>query len=231
MVVILVFLTFGIGILAEVTFRRLTQKRRVLRVETGKGLRPLSPAVAVPEPARIPQFPENIYYHKGHAWVKLEAGNRIKVGLDDFTQQVMGNIDDIEPPPLGSKLNRGEVAWKVCHGKRKLGQLAPLGGTVVEVNEKLSKDPSLVNRSPYEEGWIVKIQPNAFRDEIPELMDSFQFRMHFDQHKANLMSRSNDQTLGMVYGDGGEVIKGAAGKLDESLWKMLVSHLFHSSPE
>jgi len=231
MVVILVFLTFAIGILAEVAFRRLVQKRRVLRVEAETGLRPLSPVVAVPEPARIPQFPEHIYYHKGHAWVKLEAANKIRVGLDDFTQQVMGEIDDIEPPLLGSKLNQGEVAWKVCHGKRKFGQLAPLGGTVVEVNEKLSKDPSLANRSPYEEGWILKIQPNAFGEEIPELMDSFQSKVHFDQSKAKLMSCSNNETLGTVYGDGGEVIKGSASILDDSLWKILVTRLFHSSPE
>ena len=231
MVVILVFLTFAIGILAEVAFRRLVQKRRVLRVEAETGLRPLSPVVAVPEPARIPQFPEHIYYHKGHAWVKLEAANKIRVGLDDFTQQVMGDIEGLEIPPLGGKLNQGEVAWKVRHGKRKLSQLAPLGGTVVELNEKLRKDPTLINRSPYEEGWIMKIQTKGLNKEMPKLMDSLQFKVNFDQDKAKLMSSFNNQTLGMVYGDGGEVIKGAANKLDEGMWKILVTQLFHSSPE
>ena len=122
--------------------------------------------------------------------MKFEEGNRIKVGLDDFTQQVMGNIDEIEIPLPGGKLNQGEVAWKIRHGERTLSQLAPLGGTVVEVNEKLRRDPTLANRSPYEEGWILKIQTKVLSKEMPELMDSFQFKAHFDQCKATLMSSS-----------------------------------------
>jgi len=142
----------------------------------------------------------------------------------------MGDIGDIKIPSIGSSLNQGKVAWRVRHGKRNLSQLAPLGGTVVDVNEKLIKDPTLANRSPYEEGWILKIQTKRLNKEIPELMDSHQFKMYFDQDKAKLMSFFNHQTLGRVYGDGGEVIKGAASKLDETTWKKLVAQLFHSSP-
>ncbi len=231
MVIILVALTFFVAISAQVVVHHLARKREVSRVKLERGLMNVSPVVVVPDPGRVPQFPEDVYYHNGHAWMKLEEGNRIRVGLDDFTQQVMGNIDEIEIPPPGGKLNQGEVAWKVRHGERKLSQLAPLGGTVVEVNEKLRKDPTLANRSPYEEGWILKIQTKALNKEMPELMDSFQFKAHFDQCKAKLMSCFNNQTLGLAYGDGEEVIKGVASKLDERMWKMLVTQLFHSSPE
>jgi glycine cleavage system H protein len=230
MVVILVALTFLTAILAKVILSHLARKRGVSRTELELGRMTVSPVV-VPDPGRVPQFPEDFYYHNGHAWVKLEENNRIKVGIDDFTQQVMGDINDIEIPQIGSKLNQGEAAWKLCHGKRKLNQLAPLGGTVVEVNEKLRKDPSLANRSPYEEGWVLKIQPKALSEEMPTLMDSFQFKMQFDRLKAKLMSSFNNETVGKVYGDGGEVVKGAAAKLDDRLWKMLITQLFHSSPE
>jgi glycine cleavage system H lipoate-binding protein len=191
----------------------------------------VSPAVAASGSGRIPQFPGNIYYHNGHAWIRLDENNSIRIGLDDFTQQVMGDIDEIEIPPVGSKLNQGEVAWRLRRGERKLSQLAPLGGTVVEINEKLRQDPSLANRSPYEKGWILKIQPKAFNDEMPKLMDSFQFRVYFDQLKAKMMSIINHQSLGIVYGDGGEVVKGAAAQLEEKYWRLLVAQLFRSSPE
>jgi glycine cleavage system H lipoate-binding protein len=191
----------------------------------------LSPVAAASGPGSPLQFPQDVYFHHGHAWAKLEGKNRVRIGLDDFTQQVMGDIDAIELPPIGMKLNQGEVAWKVRHGKRKLDQLAPLGGTVVELNEKLVKDPSLANRSPYEEGWILKIQPNAFNEEMPALMESFQFRVSFDQLKAKLRSAINNPALGMVYGDGEEVVRGVADKLDERLWKILVTQLFHSSSD
>ena len=221
MVIILVALTFLAVILAQVVSRYWARKREVMYV---------SPAVAS-DSGRVVQFPEDIYYHNGHAWMKLEEGNKIRIGLDDFTQQVMGNIDEIEIPPPGDELNQGKVAWKIRHGERTLRQLAPLGGKVLEINGKLKKDPTLANRSPYEEGWILKIQSKALNKEMLELMDSFQFKTHFDQSKAKLMSSFNDQTLGLAYGDGEEVIKGVANKLDDKMWKMLVTQLFHSSPE
>jgi glycine cleavage system H protein len=191
----------------------------------------LSPVAVAPAFGKVPQFPEDIYYHRGHTWVKLEEGNTMKIGLDDFTQQVMGDIEGIAIPSPGGELSQGQVAWKVRHGKWKLSQLAPLGGTVLEVNEKLKKDPKLANRSPYEEGWILKIRTKGLNKQMPELMDSLQFKAHFDQDKAKFMSSFNDHALGAVYGDGGEVIKGAATKLDEGTWKRLVTQLFHSSPE
>ena len=231
MVIILVALTIIVAISAQAILRYWVREREVSRIELGREYGTLSPAVAVPVPGKVPQFPEDLYYHNGHAWMKFEEGNRIRVGLDDFTQQVMGNFDKIEIPRPGNELKQGEVAWKISNGNQKLSQLAPLGGTVVEVNEKLRKDPTLANRSPYEEGWILKIQTKALNKEMPELMDAFQFKAHFDQCKARLMSVFNNQTLGLAYGDGEEVIQGVASKLDEKTWKILVTQLFHSSSE
>jgi glycine cleavage system H protein len=231
MVIILVALTIIVALSAQAISRYYARKREVISLELAREYGTVSPAVAVPVLGRVPQFPEDFYYHNGHAWMKFEEGNKIRVGLDDFTQQVMGNFDKIEIPLPDGELKQGEVAWKVSNGNRKLSQLAPLGGTVVEVNEKLRRDPTLANRSPYEEGWILKIQAKALNKEMSELMDAFQFKGYFDQCKARLMSSFNNQTLGLAYGDGEEVIQGASSKLDERTWKMLVTQLFHSSTE
>jgi len=255
MVLILVFLTFVFAIVAGSFVRRWVEKRELSVAEmersnflarlsedarakvvtpirwVERGEMALSPVGAVP--GSPIQFPKDVFYHKGHAWAKIEGDQRIKpvmVGLDDFTQEVMGDIEAIEVPPIGMELKQGEVGWKVQHGKRKLSQLVPLGGTVVDLNEKVLKDPSLVNRSPYDQGWILKIKPNNLGEEMPALMDSFQFRVAFDQVKAKLRSAISHQTLGMVYGDGEEVVRGIADKLDEKLWRILVSQLFHSTP-
>ncbi len=231
MVVILVALTiFGI-FLAHAISQRLARKRQISRLGLERNKMILSPVAVVPNSGRVPWFPGDVYYHRGHGWVKLEEGNTVRIGLDDFTQQVMGDIEGIAIPSPGGELSQGQVAWRVRHGKFKLSQLAPLGGTVVEVNEKLKKDPTLANRSPYEEGWILRIQTKGLNKQMPELMDSLQFKAHFDQDKAKFMSSFNDHALGAVYGDGGEVVKGAATKLDEGTWKKLVTQLFHSSPE
>ena len=231
MVIIFVALTFFAAISVGAIVRYAARKREVPRAVLRRDQMTFAPVAAMTGLGRALQFPNDVYYHDGHAWAKLDEGNRVRIGLDDFTQQVMGDIEDIEIPSIGSQLKQGEVAWKLSQGKRKLSQLAPLGGTVVELNEKLIKNPSLANSSPYEKGWILKIQPKAFSEEMPELMDSFQFQVHFDRLKAKLRSSFSHQSLGMVYGDGGEVIKGVGGILEERLWKILVTQLFHSSSE
>ncbi len=230
MVVLLVGFTFIGAILVAAILRHRAEKREVLRVGAERSWE-AGPVAVVSHFERMPLFPKEVYYHDGHTWARLEEGDKVRVGLDDFTQQVMGDIQDIEIPRVGTYLNQGEAAWKLRHDKRKLSQLAPLGGTVVEVNEKLMKDPSLANRSPYEEGWVLKIEPKALGDEMPKLMDSFQFKMHFEQVKAKLISSLNDEAVGRVYADGGELIKGASAKLDDRLWKILVTQLFHSNPD
>lgn len=230
MVILLVLLTIGvvIGVQAIVQHRKAQREAPAVWVE---GERPsLSPALVTYPKGHVLQFPKEVYYHDGHAWAKIIERDSVKVGLDDLTQSVMGEIEEIEIPKVGSKLKQGKVAWKIRHGRRKLGQLAPLGGRVVEVNEKLIKNPSLANRSPYEEGWILKIQPEALGEEIPKLMDSLQTKMHFDQTKADLRYAFGHEALGVVYGDGEEVISGASDKLDEKSWKVLVTQLFHTTP-
>lgn len=230
MVVILVALTFIGAILIGSIIRRSVLEREAPRPVLRDQMR-LAPVAAVPVFDRALQFPKDVYYHKGHAWAKPGEGREVKIGLDDFTQQVMGEIGGIEVPAVGSQLKQGEVAWRIRQGKRKLNQLAPLGGTVVAVNEKVLKDPTLINLSPYDKGWILKIKPKAFSEELPELMDAFQFQVHFDRLKGKLRSAFNHQSLGMVYADGGEVVKGAGGILEDRLWKILVTELFHTTPE
>lgn len=254
MVFILAFVTFVLAMVAVSLVRRYVQKREVLMAESNRGKvlylvkedAGSKGEVAVPwasrdelvlspkavRDCRMPiQFPKEVYYHRGHTWVKPEGGRRVQsvtVGLDDFTQEVMGDIEAINVPAIGEQLKQGEVAWEIHHGRRRLHQIAPLSGTVVDVNEKVLQDPSIVNRSPYEEGWILKIRPSRVGEEMPGLMDSFQFQVFFDQVKARLRAAIAHPSLGMIYGDGGEMVRGIAEKLDEKLWRIVVSQLFHA---
>lgn len=243
MVVILVFLTFCGAIVVSGLIRYMASRNEVSASQYGLRAdmpsfwveRPdlvLSPAVLATSRAMPVEFPKGVYYHRGHAWARVEGEKRggvVRVGLDDLTQQVMGDIEAIEVPSVGARIRQGEVVWKIRHGGRVLKQLAPVSGTVVEVNERVVRDPSILNRSPYERGWILRVEPVSLREEMGRLMDSIQFQVAFDRVKAKLRSSIQPQALGVVYSDGEGMIRGIAEQLDEKSWELFVGEVFYTS--
>ena len=116
MVVILVALTIFGFFLVHAISQRLARKRERARFGLEKNRMILSPVPVLPNSGRVPWFPEDVYYHCGHTWVKLDEGNTMKIGLDDFTQQVMGDIEGFPIHTHGGKLIKGKVAWRLRHG-------------------------------------------------------------------------------------------------------------------
>ncbi len=244
MVVILVLLTFCFAILVSGIIRYRASRKGVSADNFSESVRMdipsfwiertdlvLSPAVLASSQSIPVKFPRDVYYHKGHAWVRFEGDEKVKIGIDDLTQQVMGEIEEIELPSVGMKVSQGEVVWKIRRGQRTLRQLAPLSGKIVEVNEQVKKDPSILNRSPYEKGWILKIEPITLREEKGKLMNSYQFQVAFDQVKAKLRSSIHPHNLGVVYSDGEGMIRGIAEQLDERSWKLFVEEVFHTTAQ
>ncbi|RKZ31470.1 glycine cleavage system protein GcvH [bacterium] len=113
-------------------------------------------------------FPDELYYNEGHAWARVE-GDIVTVGVNDFTQFLAGEISYIDLPMEGDEFEFGERIGTIETGKWLGKYFAPVSGEIVEVNEKLEDDPTLINKSPYGEGWIVKIKM-ANPDELDKLM-------------------------------------------------------------
>ena len=107
-------------------------------------------------------FPDSCRYSENHAWARME-NDHVVIGMSDYAQDQLGDIVYIELPETGSTLEQGEPI-AVESNKTVTELLLPLGGEVLEVNEKLEDAPELVNRAPYDEGWIVKIKPSDFAD-------------------------------------------------------------------
>ena len=104
-------------------------------------------------------MPDDLFYEENHFWVK-EEGDLLVMGLDDFGQQMAGDIVYIQLPPEGKKLKVGKSFAKMESGKW-LGKIfAPVNGELAEINEELEINPSLINEDCYEEGWMYKIKPD-----------------------------------------------------------------------
>lgn len=96
-------------------------------------------------------------YTETDEWAKLEGSMAI-VGLTDYAQKELKDIVSIELPEVGRKVRKGEELGVVDSIKASSSYYSPLTGEVVEVNEKLTGNPELVNKDPYGEGWVFKIR-------------------------------------------------------------------------
>ena len=113
---------------------------------------------------------ENLSYTNDHEWIKIE-GNIAWVGITDFAQSELGDIVFIEVETIGEILNKNEVFGTVEAVKTVSDLFIPVSGKVLEFNNALQDNPEIVNDSPYDDGWIVKIEIKN-TDEISDLLDS-----------------------------------------------------------
>ncbi|KFN03299.1 glycine cleavage system protein H [Bacillus clarus] len=102
-------------------------------------------------------IPNNLRYSEEHEWVKTE-GNEVVIGITHFAQSELGDIVFVELPEVGATIEADEPFGSVESVKTVSELYAPVSGKVVAVNEELSDQPELVNDSPYEGAWMVKVE-------------------------------------------------------------------------
>jgi glycine cleavage system H protein len=109
-------------------------------------------------------YPDDILYHPEHTWVRIAADNTAVVGITDFAQDQLGEVAFVDLPAAGSRFAAGDEFGTVESIKAVSSLYMPIDGTVTEVNPHLGSDPSLVNTSPYGEGWMLRITVDADAD-------------------------------------------------------------------
>ena len=119
-------------------------------------------------------FPEHLKYTEQHEWIKVEGDTGI-VGITDYAQGELGDVVFVELPAVGKSLKAHETFGTIEAVKAVSDLYCPVAGTVVEVNAELAKTPELVNKDPYNAGWMIKITI-ANPDELNTLLDAAAYR-------------------------------------------------------
>ncbi|MDI6916631.1 MAG: glycine cleavage system protein GcvH [Thermoplasmatales archaeon] len=114
-------------------------------------------------------MPDELYYHKDHAWVKLEADGTVRVGMNDFYQKSAGDTTYIDLPFEGDEVSQGETCGKIQSAKWVGKFVSPLSGEIMKVNDELEDDCTLINKDPYDKGWIMIIKPSNLDEELKNL--------------------------------------------------------------
>ena len=113
---------------------------------------------------------DGLYYTKDHEWVKVE-GKLVRFGIDDYAQHEMGDLVYIEIPPVGSDIVKDDEIGAMESVKSVEPIYAPVSGKIVEINPALECSPEIVNKEPYDGGWMAVIELSD-PSEIDSLDDS-----------------------------------------------------------
>ncbi|VAW27780.1 Glycine cleavage system H protein [hydrothermal vent metagenome] len=119
-------------------------------------------------------IPEKLKYSDDHEWVRVE-GDEAYIGITDFAQNELGDIVFVEVETIDETLEKGEAFGTVEAVKTVSDLLLPVGGTILELNEKLEDEPEVINKDPYGEGWIVKIKVSN-PAEVDEMLDAAAYK-------------------------------------------------------
>ncbi len=115
-------------------------------------------------------IPANLKYSTDHEWVRVE-GSIAVIGITDFAQNQLGDIVFVDIQTEGETLDQGEVFGAIEAVKTVADALMPVSGKIAEINPALESSPELVNKDPYDEGWMVKIEMTD-PSQLDKLMDA-----------------------------------------------------------
>ena len=119
-------------------------------------------------------IPDDRRYSKDHEWALLEDAGTVLVGISEFAQAELGDVVYVELPKVGTKVKQGGPIGEIESVKAVSDLFSPVSGEVVEVNDAVKQKPELVNDSPYEKGWLLRIKPDD-PAELDTLLDAAQY--------------------------------------------------------
>ena len=215
------FATKGIEYLLVIGFLlALAPFWRFLRVPARAGMEAVRRAMA--SVAQWFSVPEGLFYHQGHTWVMPQGAELVKVGVDDFAQRLVGKSNKINLPKVGSRIEQGNVGWKLGIDSKTIDMLSPVTGKVVAVNKDIAKNPDLINQDPYGKGWLMMVKPANKRATVKNLLTGKLATAWMEKTADDLRERMGGE-VGVVYQDGGLPVSGIAKALAPDAWDKMAS--------
>lgn len=167
----------------------------------------------------------SIYYHQGHSWAMPEGDNMVRVGIDDFARKLVGEIDALILPEIGSQVTQGEKGWSLLVGSKSIDMLSPVDGKIVDINEDMLHSPESIGKDPYNQFWLLRVEAPHISANLKNLLSGTLARKWMEGVREDLAARKN-YNLGPVAQDGGIPVDGIARNLDRERWDEIVKDFF-----
>jgi len=216
LLLILVFIVIT-GVVAELVFRVFRKRSKVSHKITS-----VSTGIFNEESVVIPK---GLYFGKTHSWAFMKKNGTVKIGIDDFLQHVTGKITRVELKRAGETVKKGELLMSIIRKGKLLNIYSPISGTITEVNENLESNSSLLNSSPYSDGWVYLIEPLNWGLEIQYLLIAEKYKEALKDEFARLKDffttsiKANSHDFAYVtMQDGGELSDHPLAELTPEVW-------------
>lgn len=186
MVAIFVVLTIIVFLLIDYVVQKIQAGK--LPVAPGRKGDSEAHTVSVPLSPDSLTVPASLFFHRGHTWIKFNSPTLARVGLDDFSQKILGRIETIQFPRVGERVRQGEPLMMVRVGSHKLFLPAPSDGIITHVNTDLAAHPEILHASPFEAGWICEMRPENISLSIRELLSGDE-AVRWELHEMNKLAQ------------------------------------------
>jgi len=174
------------------------------------------------------KVPTSSFLHRGHTWVALENAGRVRIGLDDFTQKVLGPADKIRLPEIGKEIHADEVALALSRQGKRATVLAPLSGIIEAVNPKVKQSPRLTHDDPYGEGWLFVVTPTNLKPDLEKMLFG-QCNVGWIENESHRLIGMLESTTGVTLPSGGNIIDDVFGHYPRLGWKRLVQEFLRTA--
>jgi len=178
--------------------------------------------------------PKGIYFDKSHTWAFMEKNGAVKIGIDDFLLHITGPLSRIKMKNPGEKILKGEPVLSIIQNGKQLTINAPISGTIKSQNILLAEDSTIVNTSPYNDGWMYTIEPSNWVRDI-------QFLFMADKYKewlTNEFTRLKDflaiagqtkEFVPIMLQDGGELKDNVLENFGPEVWEEFQTKFINTS--
>ena len=221
MAILLTLLTFLLFILASYMRSQRTSSER----------RP----AAVPARRVEPEFeheagfaiPKGYSFHPGHTWALEENTRNVRVGIDGLAAELLGKVDKIEIEPLYRWIRQGQKVWTLHQDGIAVDMVSPIEGVVVAANPNVLRDPSVLTKDPYGEGWVLIVQSPMVKDNLKNLLRGPLVRAWMESSLNSLKELVWRCSPQLAFAqDGGVPVSGLLARVDEDLRVQLIREFF-----
>jgi len=174
---------------------------------------------------KVLKIPRGLNYSKNHTWTHISKSGEVQLGIDDLLGHLLGEVEVKTLYNSGDAVKRGDRIAELRQGEKSLDLVSPISGKLLNYNSSLISNPDLLNKEPYEKGWLANIEPEAWTKESSDFIsgseavewENREF-LKFKDFMAVTAHKLAPEEEKIVLQEGGEIVDNPLTELPQEVW-------------